>query len=322
MSAAGVVADAGSRPESLFNGKTLDGWIQIENAATTLPSSDILNPAAFARKLTTGSDAVSVYLRERLSDSVKADLAGYSASNANARAVISALARNINEVLAGPSIYGGARFQGVALRPETRRLLNRNPTGLELAHLNKMLLEDAYAAEVRKGSGPGWIVKDGAMASTGSGRGVIYTAKDYNRFRLAFTMRHVSGEPDHQACVLIFCTRPQPGERPLDALAGIQMQPPNGGRWDYRPGNNNDGGPLFTRLVKPGFKPHEWSRVEIAADASKGVARMSVAQPVESKAVEVLTFEDASAGKPGPIAWQMHNAGLFDEFKDVMIEVL
>jgi hypothetical protein len=23
----------------------------------------------------------------------------------------------------------------------------------------------------------------------------------------------------------------------------------------------------------------------------------------------------------GPIAWQMHNAGLFDEYKDVMIEL-
>ena len=52
-----------------------------------------------------------------------------------------------------------------------------------------------------------------------------------------FTMRHVSGNPDHQACVLIFCSRPQPGEKPLDALGGIQFQVPNGGHWDYRPGN-------------------------------------------------------------------------------------
>ena len=33
------------------------------------------------------------------------------------------------------------------------------------------------------------------MTSTGSGRGVIYTAKDYSRYRLMFTMRHVSGKP-------------------------------------------------------------------------------------------------------------------------------
>jgi hypothetical protein len=167
----------------------------------------------------------------------------------------------------------------------------------------------------------GWIVKDGAMASTGAGRGVIYTAKDYSRYRLLFTMRHVSGNPDHQACVLIFCSRPQPGEKPLDALGGIQFQVPNGGHWDYRPGMNSNGGPEFTSVTKTHYEVHEWSRVEILADAAKGTARMAVAQPMGSKAVEVLDFKDPAAGKGGPIAWQMHNAGLFDEYKDVTIEL-
>src|SRR5437667_3047822 len=44
-----------------------------------------------------------------------------------------------------------------------------------------------------------WMVKDGAMGSTGAGRGVIYTKGDYGSFRLIFNMRHVSGQPDHQA---------------------------------------------------------------------------------------------------------------------------
>jgi hypothetical protein len=188
--------------------------------------------------------------------------------------------------------------------------------------LNKLLLEDAYPRELARSVSTGWAVKDGAMASTGSGRGVIYTARDYTRFRLVFTMRHVSGNPDHQACILIFCTRPQPGEKPLDALAGIQFQAPNGGRWDYRPGMNNNGGAEFTKLNNTKFDPHEWSRVEIVADASQGTARMRVAQPVGSDAVEVLGFHDPAAGKPGPIAWQMHNAGLFDEYKDVTTEEL
>jgi hypothetical protein len=48
---------------------------------------------------------------------------------------------------------------------------------------------------------------------------------------------------------------------------------------------------------------------------------MAVAQPVGSKAVAVLDFQDVAAGKVGPIAWQMHNAGLVDEYKDVGIEV-
>ena len=165
-----------------------------------------------------------------------------------------------------------------------------------------------------------WTVKDGAMASTGAGRGVIYTKDDYTHYRLFFSMRHVSGKPDHQACVLIFCTRPPEGEKGLDALGGIQFQVPNGGHWDYRPGHNN-AGRGFESLPHPKFDPHEWSQVEMLVDATTGTARMAVAQPVGSKAVEVLRFKVPEAGKVGPIAWQMHNKGLFDEHKDVRIEI-
>ncbi len=306
---------------SLFDGKTLDGWIQIENGATSLSAGGISDPAAFAGKLTSGSDAVSEWLRGRLPEPVKADLAGYSASNANAKAVISTLVKELNQVISGPSIYDKARFSKVNLRPETKQLLKRNPSGQQLARLNKLLLEDSYPSELAKSAVTGWVVNGGAMASTGAGRGVIYTAKDYTRYRLMFTMRHVSGNPDHQACVLIFCSRPQTGEKPLDALGGIQFQVPNGGHWDYRPGMNNNGGAEFTSVNKTHVDVHEWSRVEILADSAKGTARMAVAQPPGSKAVEVLDFKDAAAGKVGPIAWQMHNAGLIDEYRDVSIEL-
>src|SRR5215467_2184850 len=303
---AGVAAVAGrnAAAESLFDGKTLDGWVQIENSATLLSKSGILDPGALAGKIANGTDAVSVFLR----DSVKGGDAA-------------ALVKELNGVISGPPVWDKARFAGVVLRAETEQLVRRNPSGQQLARLNKLLLEDAYPAELAKSVSTGWVVKDGAMASTGAGRGVIYTAKDYGRFRLMFTMRHVSGNPDHQACVLIFCTRPQPGEKALDALAGIQFQVPNGGHWDYRPGMNNNGGAEFTKMTTTRFDAHEWSRVEILADAAKGTARMAVAQPLGSKAVAVLDFQDVAAGKVGPIAWQMHNAGLVDEYKDVGIEV-
>jgi hypothetical protein len=306
--AVSTVAARAAGPVPLFDGKTLDGWLQIENSATSLSTAGIADPAAFVAQLATGQDAVSTYLRSRLQDPVKADAA--------------AVVKDVNQILNGPAIYDRARFRGVTLRPETQRLAAVDPTGQDLARLNKLLLEDAYPTLIRPSVLTGWVVKDGAMASTGSGRGVIYTAQDYSRFRLMFTMRHVSGNPDHQACVLIFCSRSAPGGKPLDALGGIQFQVPNGGHWDYRPGMNNNGGAEFTSINKTKYDAHEWSRVEILADATKGVARMAVAQPVGSKAVEVLAFQDPAAGKAGPIAWQMHNAGLFDEFKDVTIEVM
>jgi hypothetical protein len=308
-------------PIPLFDGKTLDGWLQIENNATSVSAAAITDPGAFAVWLTNGSDAMSEYLRTRLQDSVKADLASFSPSASNAKTVISALVKDLNQIVSGPSIYDKSRFSGIVLRRETAELASQNLHGAQLARLNKLLLEDAYPEELAQSPDTGWIVKDGVMASTGTGRGVIYTAQDYSRFRLTFTMRHVSGDPDHQACVLIFCTRPQPDENPLDALAGIQFQVPNGGHWDYRPGKNSAGGPEFTTITKTQFDVHAWSQVEIVADAAMGTAHMSVAQPPGSKPVDVLDFKDATAGKTGPIAWQMHNAGLFDEYKDVAAQL-
>ena len=312
-------AKAQSSEIPLFDGKTLDGWQQIENSATSLSAAGIKDPATFTTWLSDGTDAMSVYLRTRLPESLKKDLSSWQPSAPTAKAVMDALIKALNQIIAGPSIYEKDRLTGIVLRKETAESIVQEPSAPHLARMNKLLLEDAYPEELIQSVTTGWIVKDAAMASTGAGRGVIYTAKDYDSFRLSFTMRHVSGNPDHQACILIFCSRPKPDENPLDALAGIQFQAPNGGHWDYRPGKNSDGGPEFTRITTPKFDPHEWSRVEITADAATGTARMKVAQPPDSKPIDVLDFKDPSAGKTGPIAWQMHNAGLFDEYKDITL---
>ena len=314
-------ADEQQATTPLFDGRTLDGWLQIENSATTLGTGGILDTAELARKLATGSDPVSDFLRTGMTAGLRADLPVNSPSAENARAVIAALLKYLNQQIAGPPLYDAARFHGIALRAETVELVAQTQSGQRLARLNKLLLEDAYPRELAKSVSTGWVVKDSAMASTGVGRGVIYTARDFTRFRLMFTMRHVVGNPDHQACVLIFCQPPRGGEKPLDALGGIQFQVPNGGHWDYRPGMNNAGNSEFTKVTQTRFDPHEWSRVEIVADATAGTARMAVAQPMDAKAVEVLTFRDPAAGRTGPIAWQMHNAGLFDEYKDVGVEL-
>lgn len=306
---------------SLFDGKTLDGWLQIDNNAISLSAGQITDQTAFVGKLTNGPDALSAFLRGQLEDSVKQGMATYSPSNMDAKNVISAVVKSLNQIISGPSIYDRARFSNIVLRPETVELLKQNLRGQQLMRLNKLLLEDAYPAELAKASSIGWVARDGVMASLGTGRGVIYTAEDYTRYRLTFTMRHVSGKPDHQACVLIFCTRPGPEEQPLDALGGIQFQVPNGGHWDYRRGRNDAGGVEFTTVTKTQFDVYAWSRVEILVDAVNGTARMAVAQPPGNRAVEVLAFRDAAAGRSGPIAFQMHNAGLFDEYKDVSIEV-
>src|SRR5687768_3599795 len=44
-----------------------------------------------------------------------------------------------------------------------------------------------------------WTVKNEILASLGSARGVIFTAKSYDRYRVIFDVRHVYGKPDHRA---------------------------------------------------------------------------------------------------------------------------
>jgi hypothetical protein len=163
-----------------------------------------------------------------------------------------------------------------------------------------------------------WTVKGGALASQGADRGVLYTTRSFGNYRIIFTMRHVSGNKDHQACVLIYCDPPRDGAA-LDALGGVQFQVPNGGHWDYRPGHNNGGKGEFTSPAHPKFDVHDWSQVEILVNTN-GTARMAVAQPPGTRAYEVLDFNVPGAGKPGVFALQMHNKGLFDEYKDIRIE--
>lgn len=310
------------REQVLFDGnalKGLKGWIDVENSATSFSGNDIVDLPALANAITTKSGGVAAFLSSALDDSVRAELsASFAPDSPDAKSARSALARSLNKIIAGPLIYERDRFAGVNLSPETRKLVYRDPHGRQLVELNRNLLAETFPADLAPVK-QGWTVKDGAMTSTGAGRGVIYTAHDYARFRLTFTMRHVSGNPDHQPCVLIFCSRPSPGEVPLDALGGIQFQVPKGGHWDYRLGHNDAGGTEFTLINKVSFDPHEWSRVEIVADATAGTARMAVTQPLGGNAVEVLDFRDPTAGRTGPVAFQMHNAGLFDEYKDVSI---
>lgn len=320
LSGSPLARAAHSKTVALFNGKNLDGWILAENSQTSIGSGNITDLATLVKAIDTKANGVAAYVNDTLGEATKSNLAGFDAADAaDVKATRLALAKYLTAMIKGPSIYEKTRFEDINLRPEIEKLVRSHPHGLHLIEMNRMLLVNAFPGDISPVT-PGWTVKDGVIASTGSGRGVIYTTHDYGRFRWMFTVRHVSGNPDHQACVLIFCTRPAPNEIPLDALGGIQFQVPRGGHWDYRTGHNNAGNGEFTTVTRVSFDPHQWSRVEIVADASKGVARMAVAQPVGSKAIEVLRFSDRTAGKIGPISLQMHNQELFDEYKDLTIE--
>ena len=154
--------------------------------------------------------------------------------------------------------------------------------------------------------------KDGALVSTGVGRGWIATKDDYSHYRVIFSLKP-GGTGGHAPTVLVFNTRAPEGQKGLDALGGIQFQPPNGGHWDYRPGKNNAGAG-FTKVGAAGPATAGWHTCEIVANSATGEAKMAC------NGKDVLHYKDPTAGKKGPFAIQTHNAGITDAYKDISIE--
>jgi len=169
----------------------------------------------------------------------------------------------------------------------------------------------------------GWVVKNSAIHSTGDARGwIYYNKKQAGSFRWIFDVRQYSlVGTAHMPTVLIWGTI-----NPIrDALSAIQFQPPSPYGWDYRPGENNDGNGKFHEVTNLHLTITNWSQCEIVADQTTGVAKMACC-PLATGATtctgakETVIFTDKTAGRVGPIAIQVHNAGIQDEFKGLYLE--
>jgi hypothetical protein len=164
-----------------------------------------------------------------------------------------------------------------------------------------------------------WTVTGGAIHGNGTARGWLYYNHQVGTFRWIFDVRQVSG--NHQPTVLIWGTT-----TPIrDALSAIQFQPPNGGHWDYRPGHNNGGSGLFTQVPHTKLDVHQWAQCELIGNMATGVAKMACGQltggaTTTCNAVEVLDFKDVTAGQVGPLAIQVHNSGIHDEYQGLYLE--
>jgi subfamily B ATP-binding cassette protein MsbA len=132
----------------------LDTVFPTEKAATAFSASDLKDPLGLARRLTLKPDAVSALLSSKVDAAAQQALAQYQLSNAVPDQVQAALLGVLNLTLVGQPIYEEGRFRTVALRPETRKLLEHTPQGKDLVRLNRLLLEDAYPQELASRSLP------------------------------------------------------------------------------------------------------------------------------------------------------------------------
>jgi hypothetical protein len=163
-----------------------------------------------------------------------------------------------------------------------------------------------------------FVVQNGAIHATGTARGWAYYKTQVGSFRWIFNVKQVKG--NHAPTVLIWGTT----DPIRDALSAIQFQPPNGGHWDYRPGHNNGGGKLFKSIKHDKIDNKQWAQCELIGNQTTGVARMACC-PLKGtattcKAQENLQFTDKTAARVGPLAIQIHNSGINDEYRSLFVE--
>jgi DNA-directed RNA polymerase specialized sigma24 family protein len=112
---------------------------------TTLLVEDIKDPAGLARALRERKGAVSGFIHGQFSEANRQALAACPPE------LPTVLSVALNGIIKGPLIYEAQRFQAVPLRPETQQLLERmRDAARQCGRLNRMLLEDAYPAELAR----------------------------------------------------------------------------------------------------------------------------------------------------------------------------
>jgi len=149
------------------------GWTLVGRSYAQAPQGPP-NPALFSRadfldaprliqEIRTQSDAVSALVWSRFPAAAQLTLADVGAPLPDQ---LSALVEGLNSVLQGDALHDQPCFGGVGLSPQTRALVAQAPQGDERVRLNRLLLEDAYRLELRRGPPPVPVLPTGTSVST------------------------------------------------------------------------------------------------------------------------------------------------------------
>jgi hypothetical protein len=104
-------------------------------------------PTAFAQKIISGADPVSARVRSLLPADTLKKLNNYATSPHSTRRT---LFEELNVLLKSPKFYDVAAWQQVNLRPETAKLATEALHGDSQRRFNRLLLEDAYPADLKR----------------------------------------------------------------------------------------------------------------------------------------------------------------------------
>ena len=109
---------------------------------------DIADAHSLAIKLHERATPLCVDLMEKFSEPARDAIDNYGASPADAEKLKPVLAEELRQIIKGGLIYDPGRFPDDGLRPITKAVLLQQPRGLDQAWANRLLLRDAFRAEL------------------------------------------------------------------------------------------------------------------------------------------------------------------------------
>jgi MFS family permease len=143
---AGALLAAG--PLIYFTGMLHEGY-------SSLSMREITHASSFMEKLQQRKDAVSILLWDKIEETAQKNLSKYEDQKEDdIKQKETILLEQLNKIVEGPCIYNKEIFQNISLRPETIELLSQELHGDKLAHLNRLLIEDAYPDDFLRSQNP------------------------------------------------------------------------------------------------------------------------------------------------------------------------
>ncbi|MCA1808805.1 MAG: hypothetical protein LC725_05030, partial [Lentisphaerae bacterium] len=110
-----------------------------------LKEHDFRDTADLLSRLRLAADPLSHYLRHEMAPATRRRLGAYTdPGRAPDQDLVKMVCDDLNRLMRAGNIYESKRFADVELKRSTMDLLQRQPTGVQLVRLNRMLLEDAY----------------------------------------------------------------------------------------------------------------------------------------------------------------------------------
>ena len=144
---AAIQRAGGSEAQALMEQRLFEA-LRAFRGSSLFSMDQIKDLPKFVNKLKSQSDRVSAFLWQKLARPEQAALTNDQPSASSSNQVKDVVVQFLNRIIQGPSIYEQKRFKGVRFYESSRLLKQPSPTGLNLAHFNRYLLEDAYQQEL------------------------------------------------------------------------------------------------------------------------------------------------------------------------------